>query len=379
MTGDGERIHMGDARIVAHGVVCRMEGERFGYLGWPSVARLGDGRLVAGASAYRLGHLCPFGRTALFFSEDEGASWSTPQVVNDSPLDDRDVGLLSLGGQGLLLSWFNLDIRYYRETFAEALRNSYGEDDLVLIDNVVDGYTEEMNARECGSFVRRSEDGGASWGPAVRVPVTAPHGPTLLHCGKLIYVGKAFNSKEGEGPILVYESTDLGDSWAPLATIAAPEGAGYVHFHEPHVVELANGDLLAQIRFQDYRQVTRYTPSFSIFQTRSQDCGHSWSPLRQIAVSGSPPHLLRLRSGALVSSFGRREAPFGQRAMVSRDDGGRWLELCLRDDGLDADLGYPCSVELEDGSILTVYYQRLEGDRLTSLLWTRWRLEDEEG
>ena len=47
--------------------------------------------------------------------------------------------------------------------------------------------------------------------------------------------------------------------------------------------------------------------------------------------------------------------------------------LVLRDDGFDPDLGYPASVELPDRSILTVYYQRVDGVRdPCSLLLTRW-------
>jgi hypothetical protein len=50
----------------------------------------------------------------------------------------------------------------------------------------------------------------------------------------------------------------------------------------------------------------------------------------------------------------------------------------LRDDGPDADLGYPSSVELGDGSILTVYYQKLAAAReKCSLLWTRWKLPEQ--
>jgi hypothetical protein len=32
-------------------------------------------------------------------------------VVNDSPLDDRDSGVLCIGGRRLLLSWFSSDSR----------------------------------------------------------------------------------------------------------------------------------------------------------------------------------------------------------------------------------------------------------------------------
>ncbi len=57
--------------------------------------------------------------------------------------------------------------------------------------------------------------------------------------------------------------------------------------------------------------------------------------------------------------------------------GATWTyNYILRDDGPDSDLGYPASVELDDGSILTVYYQkRYSSDEPCSLLWTRWKLE----
>ena len=62
--------------------------------------------------------------------------------------------------------------------------------------------------------------------------------------------------------------------------------------------------------------------------------------------------------------------------LLSRD-GVYWSdELILRADGLDGDLGYPASVELPDGEILTVYYQRLSGDDKTSVLSTRWHLPE---
>ena len=38
------------------------------------------------------------------------------------------------------------------------------------------------------------------------------------------------------------------------------------------------------------------------------------------------------------------------------------------------DHGYPSSVELSDGSILTVYYQRYRDDAFASILQTRWEL-----
>ena len=44
-----------------HGIVCRVPGERFGYFGWPTVARLDDGTLMVASSGLRSQHVCPFG------------------------------------------------------------------------------------------------------------------------------------------------------------------------------------------------------------------------------------------------------------------------------------------------------------------------------
>jgi hypothetical protein len=60
------------------------------------------------------------------------------------------------------------------------------------------------------------------------------------------------------------------------------------------------------------------------------------------------------------------------------DGGASWTyDYVLRDDGPDHDLGYPSSVELGDGSILTVYYQKPASvEDQCGLLWTRWRLPE---
>ena len=64
--------------------------------------------------------------------------------------------------------------------------------------------------------------------------------------------------------------------------------------------------------------------------------------------------------------------------MISYDGGETFeKEVVLRDDATHGDLGYPSTVELSDGSLLTVYYQSARNDDpFRSLLYTKWRLED---
>ena len=64
------------------------------YHGWSTLARRKDGELLLVCSGGRENHVCPFGQVELMRSKDEGATWSFPRVLLDSPIDDRDAGIL---------------------------------------------------------------------------------------------------------------------------------------------------------------------------------------------------------------------------------------------------------------------------------------------
>ena len=70
----------------------------------------------------------------------------------------------------------------------------------------------------------------------------------------------------------------------------------------------------------------------------------------------------------MLCVYGYRRIPFGIRACLSHDEGKTWdiqNELILRKDGVDRDVGYPTSVQLPDGKILTSWYL-CEADRTTT-------------
>jgi hypothetical protein len=105
--------------------------------------------------------------------------------------------------------------------------------------------------------------------------------------------------------------------------------------------------------------------------------GLSFSVPRQIIgdTAGSPPHLLQHTSGALICVYGRREPPYGQRAMFSRDGGANWdADYILDDSAANPDLGYPATVELKDGRLLTVYYENTGGR--SSIMQQIWELPE---
>jgi hypothetical protein len=73
-------------------------------------------------------------------------------------------------------------------------------------------------------------------------------------------------------------------------------------------------------------------------------------------------------------SYGYRRTPFGNEARVSTDKGRTWQEpVKLSADG-SGDLGYPSTVELSDGAMLTVWYEKRPDSPNAVLRQVRWRL-----
>jgi hypothetical protein len=235
-------------------------------------------------------------------------------------------------------------------------------------------YWREMpdSDNHAGSFVRLSRDSGKTWEEAVKVPVTAPHGPIRLSDGRLFFLGKEFHSGEYEkGEIYAFDSADDGKTWNYLGHMDFPDGCVSPNINEPHCVQLPNGRILGALRGDG--DPVPY--GFSVYTSYSDDGGKTWSHPKSWDICGSPPHFLLHSSGALILTYGRRRPPFGQRARISWDNGETFgEEIVISEEGNTTDLGYPSTVELSDGSLYTVYYQRAEGDQFCSVLSTRWTM-----
>lgn len=364
-----------------HTIVCDLQNDAFGYFGWPTVTRAYDGTLWCVASGMRTAHVCPNGRTTLFRSSDNGRTWSTPRVIHDSPFDVRDAGILDAGDGRLLVSWFTSNPLDSSVVLRREEDNNYPDNELYRA-GLEWPRAYEPN-RFIGSWIMASDDGGATWDKPHAVDVDAPHGPIRLASGDLLYLGKVFDVKgckldAEHGPIRAICSNDRGETWRHLGDVPLADDTHFCNYHEPHVVELPGGKLLGHIRIQsvdEHSLDTSGIPHFSIMQTVSDDGGITWTKPASLGFHGSPPHLLRHSSGTLVCSYGYRQEGYGQRIAISRDEGQTWQhDLILRDDGPGYDLGYPSTVELSDGSLLSVYYQQTAPDLRCALLASRWLL-----
>ena len=362
-----------------HGIVYRATNGMFRYNGWPTVTKDENGNLYVVCSGHRLSHICPFGKNYMFKSYDDGANWSAPAVINDTMLDDRDGGICSLGNGKLIFSYFNHKRDFYingAEKFIGFWRDK--EQANMQRDLYFGGieYLKNM-PEECnvyGSFVKISENGGESFGDAIKVPVSAPHGPIKLSDGRLLYLGKEFHSGQDNlnGHILAYDSADGGLTWNFLYDLEFPDGCDRTNMHEPYAIELKDGSLVGAIRAQG----AAVAHQFTIYLTYSYDGGKTWTKPKETGICGSPPHLLLHSDGSLILTYARREKPYGQCARISYDGGNTFGEELMINTASNQDIGYPSSVELGDGKILTVYYQSYESDRYASVLYTVWELDD---
>ncbi len=331
------------------------------YHGWPTIARRRNGVLDLVWSGGREAHVCPFGRVELMRSDDDGRTWSWPRILMDSAIDDRDAGVCETAQGALLVTTFTS--LAYENVLAKA--EGWPEERLERW-RAVQRRTRDRQAL-LGCWMLRSEDGGVNWSAPYRVPVNSPHGPVPLKDGRLLYAGKRlWDQPPAAG---VCESRDDGRTWRWLADIPVRPGDTTDAYHELHAVETARGRILVQIRNHNKANAGE------TLQCESEDGGRTWTVPHPIGVWGLPSHLLRLRDGRLLMTYGYRRPPFGNQARWSADDGRTWSEpVAISADGASGDLGYPSTVELSGGGLFTVWYERFKTSPNAVLRAAHWRL-----
>ena len=336
---------------------------------FPSIARLQDGRIAVVASGFRRRLMCPFGKVVMALSDDEGEHYSPPAIVLDTPLDNPCAGITPFGEKGILISSFS-------HAVASSLSWSQGEYEREYLASI----TQEEEATYLSALFRISLDGGVTFGDIYHSPVTSPHGPIALRDGTLLWVGWNFDCVEGEcagytkNAICAYKIYPDGRCEYLGAVDEVIEDGSPLILCEPHTLELEGGKLITHLRTQSKHPPTMFT----ISQTESSDGGKSWSVPRKIMrrMGGSPPHLLKHSSGALICTYGCRDIPYGVKAMISLDGGESWEvdhEIYISEH--DASMGYPASIELSDGSILTVFYAKAERGGPSVIMRQRWTFE----
>jgi hypothetical protein len=216
------------------------------------------------------------------------------------------------------------------------------------------------------SIACRSCDLGRTWEQTSEIPahegcsLPVPFGDiVMLSDGSLGAALYAASEDGGSCNAYLYRSTDDGRTWRNPARI----GTG---INETALLMLGEGRLLAAARTEDDECLALYS---------SADDGRTWSGQVAVTLGGQhPAHLLRLADGRILLTYGIRNAGLtGVGYRISANEGQAWANPHLlvdisRDTGPAAevhpgqaptwDCGYPASVQLPDGMVVTAYYAR---------------------
>ena len=343
------------------------------YFGWPTAVRLQNGKIAVVASGFRLRHVCPFGKTVISYSEDNGESYTAPAPVIDTPLDDRDGGIAPFGKHGVIVTSFNNTVEFQRG------RKSVSPYTLAYLDTV----TPEEEDRFLGSTFRISHDGGVTFGKLHKAPITSPHGPLEMPDGTLLWVGQRFVARNstmtGKDNICAYRIDRDGNcTYVGEIEDVFDENGIEAMSCEPHAIRLEDGTILAHIRAEKKHDAGCL--DFTLFQSESHDDGRTWSRPHQLLSNhgGAPAHLFRHSSGMLLCTYSYRQSPYGIRVMFSRDNGKTWDtgDHEIYQSTVSWDLGYPSTVELADGSMITVFYACPDKDTPAVIMQQKWSFEE---
>ncbi len=279
-------------------------------------------------------HIGVKGRLDLIRSTDKGKTWSAPWVAADGDLDDRNPAMGQLSDGTIVLGY--------------AIASGYDASGLHFVgkreDRVFDGV-----------YLIFSKDNGKTWTKPVRDAGiynfyakkghVSPYGKIIQLKDGTVLMAVYFEFFDGRGnESYVFRSKDGGKNWGEPVLLGE-------HMNETGIAVLRDGRVLAAMRSEK---------GGNLSITESKDQGKTWSKAVQITSNSEhPADLIQLRDGRVLLVFGERNAPRGVHAMVS-PDGRTWDKsktIVLADDAPNGDCGYPSSVEVSKGKVMTIYYQ----------------------
>lgn len=299
---------------------------------WPNLTLLRDGAIIA-TIHNRPSHLKMPADVDCWVSTDQGQTWTkrgTPAPRDHDKVARGNVAA-GVGPHG----------------------------DLIVI---ASGWDDPTGAQGRGAIlpplVSRSSDGGVNWEisrtafpPDWPVEGRRKNSPE----GYLVPFGDILPGNDGtlrvcmyggaKGATRIYRSIDQGRTWTDPVQVD-PEGI----IGEPAFLHAGDGNWLLASRRNGLELYT------------SSDDGKSWTRGERLSEPNAHPgHFLLLNDGRIVLTYGNRNVPQGIDARISSDQGKTWSPP-RRISEFAGDGGYPSSVELPDGQVLTVYYAKQVDD-----------------
>ncbi len=221
-----------------------------------------------------------------------------------------------------------------------------------------------------------SGDGGRTWQTFEAIPTPTPEdGQGYVPYGR---IGRLPDGELGvvlyRGDTAFYVSRDGGRTWARRGQLS-----GRRTENETAWVRLANGELFAAARTYGASQVVA---------RRSADGGRTWTREGDLTLPGQhPADLTLLPDGRVVLTYGvRNSGQWAVHVRIGDPEARTWsAPLALVDlegatdqrfaDQPGRDGGYPSTVVLEDGLLVTAYYSRgMPSHNRYHVGVVRWRL-----
>ncbi|HOK77860.1 MAG TPA: sialidase family protein [Verrucomicrobiota bacterium] len=288
------------------------------YQAFPDVCRLLNGDLLcvfyAGYAHVSVPNVDfpKGGRICMVRSTDEGRTWSSPAVLLDSPVDDRDPHVAQVSDGTVMCTFFTYEPPNQDNPAAPT---------------------------RCSTCLVTSRDGGQTWDSEARV--LAPGWPSSAPVRELPNGLLILGVYREDGPTAyggIIRSTDKGRTWSNPIPIGKDSGVRLDA--ETDFVLLKDGILYAALRGD----------KTNMHFATSLDLGLTWGPVRDIGFRGHCPHFTRLATGEILLSHRLPNTALH----ISRDEARTWLGPYEIDSTIGA---YPSTVQLKDGTVLIVYYE----------------------
>jgi hypothetical protein len=302
---------------------------------WPNLTKLQDGTVGAMIYNHPSHGYGDGSNVELHVTEDQGESWAYRSTVTELPDEEPDAIRMN----------HNFGI------------NSKGE----LI-SFVSGYHAGQKRPFLPIQKCVSTDMGKTWKRKI-VDINPNHIPfgdiIRLDNGELMGCFSHLtrtDPKIKEGEVIIYSSTDDGVTWKRKSSL--PDG------NETNLLMCSNGDMLAISRSPCHNMMDRALPhGRGSILYRSKDKGKTWDEGKFISPQGQEnAHMIETQSGKIIVYFTSRiPGLFGVVYRISEDFGETWgnFGILVSVPALDwqlTDVGYPSSVQFENGKIITCFY-----------------------
>lgn len=328
--------------------------------GWPQVTVMPDGSLACLIWPVPL-HGYTEGAAECWVSSDGGLKWTKAGVpVPNKPTENRmnvAGGLAADGSYVAMISGWN-------KRMAAGWRPDPADP------KTPKDYFGEANTLSPVPAV--SKDGGRTWKQFPVFDARQPSGEGIIPFGRIAPL------PDGSIGVMLYRdevgffvSKDGGQTWSKRGQLSSDRT-----YNETTWLRLDNGDLFAASRSYGASNGGKHAATGGVVGQhleafRSTDQGVTWKAEGPLTLPlQHPADLTRLSDGRIILSYGvRNDGDWGINVRIGSADARQWsgpIRLVDLEGSTDApnapkpqrDGGYPSTVQIADGTLVTAYYSR---------------------